>query len=145
MLGFCLGGLLLLASWLVHAVLEPYLRAVAAGSIDPLVIRQFASTWAGSDAWLAALAVACLVQLAAGFLAKRYSRPGSWAAPVTLLISVLGYVVFAQFPATPSVLRLAGWAIGLPLSFVLGMWLAWRSRSTAPSQAFPATDEISRP
>ena len=111
------GAVALLGLWFASAFAEPMLIALALGPAEP---RSSASGWANSNVWLASVAAVCLVLLLGGYIAKRFSQQKSWFAPVVLMVVVLVYVFFAQFPATRSALRIALWSIALPASVSVG-------------------------
>jgi hypothetical protein len=128
-LGLLVGTLLLVLLWLLTVVLEPYVIALAVGAAaEPQAARSSASGWANSNVWVLSVASVCVALVVVGFCSKRLSAPRSWVAPAVMLAFVLGYVFFAQFPATRSVLRVGGWAAGLPVSLAFGAWLASRGR-----------------
>jgi len=124
------GGVALTGLFFASIVAEPALIALAP---EPMAAepRDPANGWANSGVWLASIGVCCLALLAIGYVAKRLSPARSWLAPVTLLSVVIAYVFFAQFPATQSHLRIALWLNALPVSLVVGAWLASRKQNAA--------------
>jgi hypothetical protein len=128
-LGLFVGVVLLVLLWLSAFLLEPYVLALVVGTAEPGAVRPSAGAWADSNVWLLTVALVCVALGVVGFCSKRLSSPGSWVAPAVMLFLILGYVFFAQFPATRSVLRIAGWAIALPSSLALGALVASRRQS----------------
>jgi hypothetical protein len=118
-----IGGLGLTLLFLASVVAEPYLIAVAklpAGS-EP---RSSAAGWANSYIWLAAVGACCVTLFVIGYITKRVSPPSRQSAVVTVLVFVFLYLLFAQFPATKSMLKIAMWSASLPVSLAFGAWLA---------------------
>lgn len=122
------GSLALL--FFAHLLLQPYLisAAVPAAGAGP---RASAGGWANSGVWLAAVAACTLALVAIGYSVGRLSPPTSRGAPIALLLLLVAYVFFAQFPATHSVVRIAVWAVSVPASFFFGVWLTRRAQSAA--------------
>ena len=115
---------LLAAVWLASVVAEPYLIALAVPpSVGPEP-RASASGWGNTTVWLGAETAALVALLFAGFVCKRLSPRKSWVAPGVLIVVCLAYVVFAQFPATRSLCRIALWSLGSLLAVAVGAWLA---------------------
>lgn len=129
--GLLIGAFLLAITWLGAALLEPYLVDASVQSADPSVIRVNAPAWANSNIWLLSQVLALAICIAAGFASKWWSQPKSWTAPLVLLVIVLGYIFFGQFPATSAAWRIALWSLGLPASFLFGAWLGARWQSAA--------------
>ena len=129
-LALVVGIVVLLGLWLASVFAEPYLIALAVGPA-PTEPRASASGWANSNIWVASVAVSCLVLFSAGYLTKRFSPLRSWFALAVLLVAVLAYAFFAQFPATRSAFRIALWSFGLPCSLAFGAWLASRAENAA--------------
>jgi hypothetical protein len=121
------GGIALVVIFFLFVVVEPMLVTLAMESVtaEP---RANANGWANGSIWLISTGFCCLALLTVGYTAKRLSPARSWLAPITLLVLVVVYVFFAQFPATQSHWRIALWAIALPASLAVGAWLASRSR-----------------
>ena len=129
-LAIVVGALSLLIVFLASLVAEPYLIVLASDStlVEP---RSSAGGWANSNTWLVATSSTFIVLALVGWIAKRLSPSRSKVAVISLFSIAVGYVFFAQFPATKSLVRIGFWSIGLPASFVLGAWLASRGRSEA--------------
>lgn len=134
-LALLVGGIAFVALFFASILAEPMLIEMAMGPLkaEP---RSDTGGWANSGVWLVSIGACCLVLLAIGYVAKRLSPAGSWVAPITLLGVVVTYVFFAQFPATQSYLRIALWSNGLPVSLMIGAWLA--SRAQKASLAHPS-------
>lgn len=124
------GVVALLLLFFASVLAEPFLIGFADGApfAEP---RSSAGGWGNSNLWLAATGTCCVALLAVGYVVKRLSPESSKFAAITLLVFVVLYLFFAQFPANKSVIRIALWSIGLPCSLVAGAWLASRSRNAA--------------
>lgn len=124
------GTVALLLIFFVSVLAEPYLVAFADGApyAEP---RSSAGGWANSNLWLAATSVSCLALGAVGYIAKRLSPVHSRFAAIVLFVFVILYVVFAQFPSTKSLARIALRSTALPGSLAVGAWLASRVRNAA--------------
>ena len=109
--------------WLVSVVLEPYLIALVVPHSAVGEARRSASGWANSNVWLFAQLASLLAILAAGFVSKILSPPGSWLAPGLLLLVCALYIFFAQFPATREYWRIGLWSLGTLAAMVFGAWL----------------------
>ncbi len=130
-LGLLAGVVGLLLVWLVALVAEPYLYVLAVGPAEPEGMRSSAGSWANTNVWLAAVAAASVALCLVGFVSARLSAPGSMSVPAVLLLLIVAYVFFAQFPATRSALRIGLWSLALPLCFALGSWLGIRPKTAA--------------
>jgi hypothetical protein len=65
----------------------------------------------------------------AGMVVARWSPRQSWKAAMALLLLVLGYLFFAQFPSTKAGWRLAVWYLSSPLGLLCGaVFHRWRER-----------------
>lgn len=124
------GVLALVLIFFLSVLAEPILIGLAdvAPGVEP---RSSAGGWANSKVWLVATGVSCLAILAVGYITKRLSPLRSLFAPMAVLALVLVYVFFAQFPATKSAVRIALWSAGLPISLIVGVWIAARSDHAA--------------
>jgi K+-transporting ATPase A subunit len=124
------GTMALALLFLASVVAEPLLIAAAEVpvGVEP---RSSAGGWANGNIWVIAVGTCCFALLAVGYVVKHLSPPGSRAPAVVLLLVVIGYVFFAQLPATRSILRISFWSIALPASFAFGAWLASRSHNAA--------------
>lgn len=127
-LALLVGGIALVALFFASILAEPTLIEMPMGPLkaEP---RSRAGGSANSDVWLASIGVCCLALLAIGYVAKRLSPARSWVAPHTLFGVVVAYGFFAQFPVTQSHWRIALWSIALPVSFLIGAWLASRAQN----------------
>lgn len=128
-LALLVGALALALLFLASVIVEPLL--ITASGPSGGEHRASAGGWANSNVWLIAVGVCCLALLMVGYAVKYFSPSGSRVSTIALLMAVIGYVFFAQFPATRSVLRIALWSIALPASFAFGAWLASRSHNAA--------------
>lgn len=129
--GLLAGGAVLLLVAVGVEVLEPFLMATAV-TADALAGARSSSAagWANSSVWLTAEVVCLLGVALAGFVGKRLAPTRSWWAPGLLLALCVGYVFFAQFPATRVPWRIALWSVGTPVAFCLGAMMArWRLTS----------------
>ena len=126
----CLAGFALLALvGLASVVAEPYLIALAVPSNAGAEPRSSAGGWGNTAIWLAAECAALVALLFVGFVAKWLSPKSSWVAPCVVLVVCLFYLVFAQFPATRSLWRIALWSLGSLVAIAVGAWLAvWAVR-----------------
>ncbi len=129
--GLLVGIVGLLLVWLVALVAEPYLYMLAVGPAEPGAMRSSAGSWANTNVWLAAVATVSAPLLMVGFASARLSAPGSKTVPALLLLLIVVYVFFAQFPATRSAFRIGLWSLALPLSFVIGAGLGIRPKTAA--------------
>ena len=126
----CLAGIALLALvGLASLVAEPYLIVLAVPSTSGAEPRSSAGGWGNAAIWLAAESAALVALLFVGFVSKWLSPSSSWVAPCTMVVVCLVYLVFAQFPATRSLWRIALWSLGSLLAIAFGAWLAaWAVR-----------------
>ncbi|MDB6000151.1 MAG: hypothetical protein JWP52_1850 [Rhizobacter sp.] len=124
------GAVFLVGFSYASALVEPLLIALALGP-GPALSRPSPSAWADSNVWLFSVAVSCLVLLIGGHMTQRLSPPRSWVASTVLLMLVITYFFFAQFPDTQSALRIALWSIGPPAALAFGAWLASRAENAA--------------
>lgn len=125
------GILALLFILAASAVAEPFLIAVSDGA-RPAGPHRGTNGWANGHVWLIATGACCLTLLAVGYITKRMSPLRSHSPTIVLLVLVLLYVAFSQFPATKSLGRIALWSAGLPVSLAAGAWLAsWTGGRTS--------------
>ena len=125
-----LAGILALLFILAASVVaEPFLIAVSDGA-RPAGPHRGTNGWANGHVWLIATGACCLTLLAVGYITKRMSPLRSHSPTIVLLVLVLLYVAFSQFPATKSLGRIALWSAGLPVSLAAGAWLASWTRTT---------------
>ena len=126
----CLAGVALLSLvGLAAVVAEPFLIALAVPPTAGVEPRSSAGGWGNTAVWLAAEAAALVALLFVGFIAKWLSPRSSWVAPCATVVVFLAYLVFAQFPATRSLWRIALWSLGSLSAIAVGAWLAaWVTR-----------------
>jgi hypothetical protein len=89
-----------------------------------------------SSLWFLLQCLSILSSAVAGVAAARWSRPDTWAAPLTL---AAGYVAldFISMPDLPSVFHSLAWLLGTPLGILGGAFLQRRSEHSPP----PSTGE----
>jgi membrane protease YdiL (CAAX protease family) len=128
-LGLLAGLVLLLVGGVAHEMLFIALKLPAP---EPW-LRQGHRAWLEADEnatlWLALQVMDVICAALAGVVVARWSPRQSWKAAMALLLLVLGYTLFAQFPSTKSGWRLAVWCLSSPLGLLCGaVFYRWRER-----------------
>lgn len=128
-LGLLVGGAVLLMGGLAHEILFGALKVLP----PELLRRQGHGIWWEADEnatlWLALQVMDFACAALGGIAVARWSPRQSWKAAMALLLLVLGYVFFVQFPSTRVGWRLAIWSLSTPLGLLIGAgFYRWRER-----------------